>query len=565
MPIDVEVPGHGVVEFPDGMSDDQIADAIKRNIVAPQAEEGPSVAADVAKSAGAGLVKGVAGVVGLPGDMRNLMTSAGEWVGDKLGLKQLSDEQKAKISGALPLPTAAGTTKAIEGVTGVLHTPQTTAGEYAQTAAEFLPAAAAGPGGLARRVVTQAAVPAVASETAGQITKGTEAEPYARMAGAVGGAFLPGMAARAVSPLAAVDPERAAAVVTLRREGVDLTAGQETGSKALRYMESALGDAPGAGGRATAAADRQAEQFTRAALRRAGEDAPRATPEVLDRAFTRIGQQFDDLAARNVARADQQFAFDLTADLQGYRSLVSPPNRVPAVENFAREISEALQRNGGSLPGDVYQSLRSRMEAAARGVANPEARTTIRDMRGSLDDLMERSIAASNPNDLGAWRQARQQYRNVLVIERAASGAGENAALGLISPAQLRQATVGVQGRRNYVRGQGDFADLSRAGAAVMLPMPQSGTAPRMLAQSLPSAAGAAIGALSGGAPGAVFGAMAPVLGPAVAGRAIMSGPVQRYLANQVAAPVLEGLDPRRTALIQAALSANRPQVQAQQ
>lgn len=41
MPQYVEVPGHGVVEFPDGMNDDQIASAIKANMQPPQSEATP--------------------------------------------------------------------------------------------------------------------------------------------------------------------------------------------------------------------------------------------------------------------------------------------------------------------------------------------------------------------------------------------------------------------------------------------------------------------------------------------------------------------------------------------
>ena len=46
MPQRIEVPGHGIVEFPDGMSDDAISAAIKANLsaqpvsTAPPAPEG---------------------------------------------------------------------------------------------------------------------------------------------------------------------------------------------------------------------------------------------------------------------------------------------------------------------------------------------------------------------------------------------------------------------------------------------------------------------------------------------------------------------------------------------
>jgi hypothetical protein len=54
MPIRVEVPGQGIVEFPDGMSNSQIEDAIKRN--QPQQESG------TLKNLGLGALRGVGGI-----------------------------------------------------------------------------------------------------------------------------------------------------------------------------------------------------------------------------------------------------------------------------------------------------------------------------------------------------------------------------------------------------------------------------------------------------------------------------------------------------------------------
>ena len=156
------------------------------------ADQSPSVAADVAKSGGIGLAKGTMGLMGLPGDLTGLANKGFDWAANKaeqaLGY---TPEQTAartaeadKVRGGMSgqLPTTSGIQSAVEGVTGPLYEPKTTAGQYAQTIGEFAPAALAGPGGIGRKLITQAAIPAVASETAGQLTKGTAAEPYARIA-----------------------------------------------------------------------------------------------------------------------------------------------------------------------------------------------------------------------------------------------------------------------------------------------------------------------------------------------------------------------------------------------
>lgn len=143
-------------------------------------------AIDAAKSLGTGLVKGVTGLAGLPGDISNLTI---------LGLGKLhgqSPEEIARIQSTNPIPGSADITAAVErNVTGPLHESGSTVGDYAETIGEFAPAAFAGPGGLARKGA-MTVLPAVASQAAGDIpgVKGSKAEPYVKFAAAVAGGGL---------------------------------------------------------------------------------------------------------------------------------------------------------------------------------------------------------------------------------------------------------------------------------------------------------------------------------------------------------------------------------------
>lgn len=183
-------------------------------------------AEDIAKSIGTGLTKGVMGVVGLP------FTAArgAEYVGllaNRLATGETYDDQQARIGklqaentnpsllrrGMDNLNGDALTASLERNVTGPLHKPQTLPGKYAETVAEFIPSAVAmGPGGVVRgagnmirNATAYGIIPGVASEVAGQLTKGTWAEPYARAGAAVVGsvsggiALAPSSAGRAVS------------------------------------------------------------------------------------------------------------------------------------------------------------------------------------------------------------------------------------------------------------------------------------------------------------------------------------------------------------------------------
>jgi hypothetical protein len=156
--------------------------------------EGPSVAADVAKSAGTGIVKGALGLAGMVPDISAAAHSAAnKYLFDPLLDATIGKPSNSEVERAFDPNKALGSEslqRGLESVTGPLHKPQTTAGEFAQTAGEFAPGLLGGGEGLMARLAKQVAAPAIASETAGQATKGTAAEPYARVAGAVAGGGL---------------------------------------------------------------------------------------------------------------------------------------------------------------------------------------------------------------------------------------------------------------------------------------------------------------------------------------------------------------------------------------
>jgi len=159
----------------------------------PQASAKPArgVVSDVARSIPTGLAEGAAAIAGAPGDV---VAMAG---------KPTVLDGRYTVAGGVPLPTGKGIVDALLAPFGGRYQPETTAGEYARTIASFAPAAAA-PGSMVARGA-RVVVPAVASETAGQLTKGTAAEPYARAIAALAGGFGVGgvegyMAARRPTP-----------------------------------------------------------------------------------------------------------------------------------------------------------------------------------------------------------------------------------------------------------------------------------------------------------------------------------------------------------------------------
>ena len=484
------------------------------------------IAADAAKSFGIGLAQGGIGLATTPGNLEYLGRAGIDAAARGLGYED------PQLSSNTFLPTYNDAKGTVEKYTGEFYKPKSVVGEYARTVGEFAPMAALGGGGAIARAANVVA-PAVVSETAGQLTKGTEYEPWARAAGALSGGFLPNAAMRTVTPNVN-QTARQAQVRLLEKEGVSaLTAGQKTGSKPLRWAESVTQDTPFGGGRAAQIANDQAEQFTAAALRRAGvQDANRATPEVIDGAFKNLGSKFDQLAAQNPLKADNTLIQRLRRVQTEYDELVPPSQRAPVMGALMDDIKN-LARPGEMVSGDVYHATRSRIDRLSRAAkSDPQLSNALRGWREALDDAMERGIPPANR---GQWREARTQYRHLLSIEKAVNGAGEAAATGLVSPSQLRNA-VRTQNSRLYARGKDELGNLARAGEAIMKPLPQSGTAPRAAAQH----AFTMIGGIGGNSVAGLPGALAGVAMPAMTARTLMSKPVQNWLSNQAMAGPIE-------------------------
>lgn len=529
------------VTAPDGASEQDILSYVQSQASSasvPSAKQpemtAGEVAGDVAKSAGIGVVQGGIGLATMPGNLEAL---------GRAGINAAAGMAGAKppLSSETFLPTYSDWKRSVEDRTGEFYKPKTTLGEYARTIGEFAPLAVGGGGGVVARMA-RVGLPAVTSETLGQVTEGTSLEPWARMAGAFAGGMLPNTAARVVTPAPAA-PARQAAVQALEKEGVTaLTAGQRTGNKRLRWVEDATEMVPLGGGKATAMQEKAAEQFTAAALRRAGvTNANRATPDVIDTAFTDLGNKFNQLTSRYDMVQSRRLVNDLNKVLTDYNAVTAEPFRSPIVKQAIDQfVSNRSMARGAYIPGQVYQNTRSMLSKLIPQLkrSDPNGMIAVRNIMDALDRGMEFSIRVKNPSDLGKFREARTQYRNLLALEDAVSTAGEAAASGLITPAALRNAAK-KQDTRAYARGKSDLGNLSRAGVeAGLTPLRSSGTAERNFAQgiiSTPSVVGTGLaGLMSSGDPWMMLaGAVAPPLIKAATARGLMSNRAQRYFANQ--------------------------------
>lgn len=510
--------------------------AMRQQAEASSEQAGPSGLGDVAKSLGAGTVRGAANMLDLPGMAFNAAGGAIVSGMERLGLPEdVGTGARLALAGG-PLGTGQTARQGMGVITrgGSEYQAQTTPGEYAGTVGEFLPGAAAfggfGAGNLLRYGVTAG----LGSEAAGQMTEGTAAEPYARIVGALAAPVAVqgagNIARRLVTPNPA-DPARISLAKVLDDFDVPVTAGQRVGSDKLRRIE-------GQTSAGQAMQGQQQEAFTAAALRTAGIDARRATPDVLDGASRRIGQVFDDVLGGVDFVPDQASVAKLSNALNTYRAM-TPSGNVPPIFDNINFVMAGSAQAGMPVSAALVKNWRSTLSKMTRSPDGATREAAVQAVN-ALDDATTTALTAmGRADDVARLATARDQWRNLLAIERAATGAGEGAAAGLISPSALRNA-VTTQGRTPYARGsRGDIAELARAGEGVIKPLPTSGTAENLRAMMLPGAATSGLGAgigsmLLGGPAGAMVGGAVGAVAPAVSRAAKMTPVMQRYLANQL-------------------------------
>jgi hypothetical protein len=484
-------------------------------------EAKPSVAEDVVKSAASGIPEGLAlraqyvpqlmalGAKKLtelaapafePGGSLSWLAPGGS------GLQQAQANQQAVAQATASLPS-------------FNYEPQTPLGGYAKTGTTFLAGGVGSPGATtARGIVANVLLPAAASEAAGQATAGSPYEPIARAIGGIGAAGLTG-AASALPRALAVSPERAAMVQTLANEGIQVPAGMALGNRPLSAAESQLG-----GGTYGAAVENMNRQFTQATLRRAGIDAEAATPDVINKAAKDIGQQFDDVAARNPSIPIGDFAQKAATVANDFKDLTGAES--PLLSKLVSRIGDT-----GNISGETYQSVQSDIQRFARASSSPELRNALYDLKGELDSAIQNGLKDSA--DAQVWKQARNDWKNLLVVQKAVSGTTEAQASGLITPAALTRANESVS-RGSYARGRGDFTDLARAGNAIMKAYQDSGTASRLGIVARLAALGGGLAA--GGIPGLATAGVG-VAAPYFAGKALLAGPIQRAIVAQAIRP----------------------------
>ena len=349
--------------------------------------------------------------------------------------------------------------------------------QYAETIGEFAGGALAFPFGGPLSAAKQAIVPALASESAGQVaqTYAPEYESQARLLAALGVPVAQVAATPALRRMAIGDPEevrgylagtkRPESVQTLKSAGVeDISAGQQIGSEQLMRLE----------GRFDPTLKSQA-QLTKAALREAGVTGDvLATPSVLNKRRNELGAVFDLADDAIVLPPSMQegsrMSMAVNDAMQDLTVGKVPDRLVNIADKFINAAAGRIQISAGDL-SKLRKDLSDQIARFAKE-PDPVNYKLAYDMNEIVDDMIQRNVGASSPELLEDLLKARKEYRSFLTIENAVNRAGSDASAGIITPAALASAARKREGVA-VRRGTGtDLSKIASSAEEVLKPLP---------------------------------------------------------------------------------------------
>ena len=484
-------------------------------------EKAGVVIGDVLQAGAAGLANTRAALLGAPGSVGEYMDRGYE----KLGLiPEGTVDELGRIANPITSSTMqSDLSRLTSGDTD--YQAQTVPGRIAGMVGDFKGGGATG---------REALFGGTASELAGMATEGTPYETPARIAAGMLGPVIANKLQGAVSPMGGrIEPNRQTATELLRQSDppINPSAGQVAGPIAGQdqlYRESATI----AGRQIVQDAD---DAYSAVVMRSIGSNSPTASPVALGERYRAMGDVFEAATQVGPMTANRTQATVINRLKSAGDDLVQGTSLPPLMRKIDDAVA-ASSSSGASIPPDVVLNWRSNL-SLLRTSSDPGVRQTAIDMLDVVDDIIEVSAANSGQSAIvDALRDVRRQYRNFLVIERAA----QRAPGGVLTPKAVRTALLSVEGRRGYTQALGDLSPVTQAATDVLERLPQSGTAPRRASTEIFQNATA--GGATGGA--AHLLGLPPI--PAVAlGVATAAAPVlknqfassplgQRYFLNQL-------------------------------
>jgi len=504
MPQIVEVDGVGQMEFPDGMSQSDMASAIQRHMFR-QTGTAPNSPSSLPRMPPVDPLAGMsrADIMGAASGkaFRDVYRGVKQTfnIGDQTALQAEIDRAKKDEAALMKSPWGFGANLATNALmiapTALIPGVNTVAG------AGLLGAAL---GGL-------------------QPTASDESTGVNMALGAAGGAAGQGIAntiGTAVRGLRSSYAPEAQRLVDFLATKVPLDAAQRTGSRALSLLDAAFENLPGTSALMQGRRAEQQAAFNRAVAGTFGSADNELTKPAMVAARDRIGGDLKAVAQRNTMNVTND-VLNRLGDIENY---VLKNDGVDVARSVKGQIDDILDKMAnGKMSGEAYKNKDSELGRLIRETNDGSKKNRLGDLRSALRDAMDASISTA---DARTWAEARKQYANLMRVSESGIDASGN-----VSPAKLANTSM----RQNNRFQTNDLDELARAGGvALRKTIGDSGSAQRLMYQGALTGGGGMAGFMAGGGnpQDAATGALAGLAFPLTA-YATLRNPVTRTLLSR--------------------------------
>ena len=295
-------------------------------------------------------------------------------------------------------------------------------------------------------------------------------------ASVTGGQITPGVVGADTS--AALTEAQKAILDRGKAMGFRTTPGQETGSRSLQQMESRLESNPMTSGAFNTVKDANQKVLNRATAQAIGVDAAELSNPVLAKAQRQISAVYTKVASPNVQKLDDMYVMN-GIDLidNAFEGLTTQPLKSNI---FVKQLQEFAAK--GEATGNQLATLSSKLGKRAkneRTTANGdrELGEALFQIKEIVDDQLAAGLSAA---DQAAFQAARSNYRNLMTI-RTSSGV-VNPSSGNVSGLNLASALT-RKDPRGFMEGTNTtpMYEAARFAQAFRPIVGDSGTATRMM------------------------------------------------------------------------------------
>ena len=525
----VNVLGYGPVTFPDGMSKEEMAIALKKlpPIAADQAPAAPAQPTTVGGKLAASPVGGfVRGMMDIPEAGAQLLTRGLEAISPAgSGMEQFMQSERKRVEDinlqnealyrksragqfmpeemdvgrvvgnvaasllpstaavkALNLAAAPVKAGAVGGaVSGALQPVTPGAADFFSQKAEQIGAGGvlgAGGGYLSDKMLNLllGKGPTVTTPAGASTAQAQTSATVTPTASVTGGQVTPGVVGADTS--AALTEAQKAILDRGKAMGFKTTPGQETGSRSLQQMEARLESNPMTSGAFNTIKDTNQKVLNRATAQAIGVDAAELSNPVLAKAQNQISAVYNKVASPNVQKLDQMYVMN-GIDLidSAAEGLTTQPFKTNIVVKQLQELA-----NKGEATGNQLTTLSSKIGKRAKNEmttvnGDRELGQALFQIKEIVDDQLAAGLSAA---DQAAFQAARTNYRNLMTV-RTSSGV-VNPSSGNVSGLNLASALT-RKDPRGFMEGRNTtpMYEAARFAQAFRPIVGDSGTATRTM------------------------------------------------------------------------------------